>query len=83
MINERINLDSSSQSWAFEFFGYWEVIMEQIDIMLMFTEKHDELAKDVSHYLMLDNSEAIEIHYKNGKIQVWSYYDDILVTVRD
>lgn len=59
------------------------VVMEQIDIMLMFTEKHKELAKDVSHYLMIDNSEAIEIHYKNGKIQVWSYYDDILVTVKD
>lgn len=59
------------------------MIMKQIDIMLLFTEKHKELAKDVSHYLMLDNSEAIEIHYKNGMVQVWSYYDDILVTVKD
>lgn len=57
--------------------------MTQIDIMLLFTEKHRELSKDVSHYLMLDNSEAIEIHYKNGMVQVWSYYDDILVTVKD
>lgn len=57
--------------------------MTQIDIMLLFTEKHRELAKDVSHYSMLENSEAIEIHYKNGKIQVWSYYDDLFVTVRD
>ena len=57
--------------------------MTQIDIMLLFTEKHPELSKDVSHYLMLDNSEAIEIHHKNGMVQVWSYYDDILVTVKD
>ena len=57
--------------------------MTQIDIMLLFTEKHSELAKDVSHYLMLDNSEAIETHHKNGMVQVWSYYDDILVTVKD
>ena len=57
--------------------------MTQIDIMLLFTEKHHELSKYVSHYLMLDNSEAIEIHYKNGMVQVWSYYDDILVTVKD
>lgn len=57
--------------------------MTQIDIMLLFTEKHHKLAKDVSHYLMLDASEAIEIHYKNGMVQVWSYYDDILVTVKD
>ena len=57
--------------------------MEQFDIMLLCTEKQKELAKDVSQYLMLDNSEAIEIHYKNGMIQVWSYYDDILVTVKD
>ena len=51
--------------------------------MLLFTEKHKELLNDISHYEMLDNSEAIEIHYKNGKIEVWSYYDDMFVTVRD
>lgn len=57
--------------------------MEQIDIMLLFTEKHPELLKHISHYEMLDNSEAIEIHYKNGSIEVWSYYDDMFVIVRD
>jgi hypothetical protein len=51
--------------------------------MLLFTEKHPELLKYISHYEMLDNSEAIEIHYKNGAIEVWSYYDDMFVTVRD
>jgi hypothetical protein len=57
--------------------------MTQIDIMLLFTEMHPELLESISHYEMLDNSEAIEIHYKNGKIEVWSYYDDMFVTVRD
>ena len=57
--------------------------MEQIAIMLLFTEKHPELSKLVSHYQMLDNSEAIEIHFKDGKIQVWSSFDDLFVTVRD
>ena len=57
--------------------------MEQINIMLLFNEMHPELIEDISHYEMLDNSEAIEIHYKNGKIEVWSYYDDMFVTVRD
>lgn len=57
--------------------------MEQITIMLLFTEKHPELSELVSHYQMLDNSEAIEIHFKDGKIQVWSSFDDLFVTVRD
>lgn len=57
--------------------------MEQINIMMLFTEMHPELIERVSHYEMLDESEAIEIHYKNGAIEVWSYYDDMFVTVRD
>ena len=57
--------------------------MEQIDIMLLFTEKHPELADKVSHYVMLDNSEAIEIWFKDGVVKVWSSFDDMFVTVRD
>ena len=57
--------------------------MEQINIMMLFGEKHPELVEEVSHYVMLDNSEAIEVWYKDGKVQVWSHYDDVFVTVRD
>ena len=59
------------------------ISMEQIPMMLLFTERHPELLELISHYMLLRNSEAIEIHYKNGMVQVWSYYDDVFVTVKD
>ena len=57
--------------------------MNQIERILYFTETHEALVNSVSHYILLDNSEAIEIHYKNGMIQVWSERDDLFITVKD
>lgn len=59
------------------------VKIEFVDACMLFKELHEDLAKNVSHYAILDNSEAIEIHYKNGSISVWDPTMDFEVKVRD
>ena len=54
-----------------------------VNICLAFQEKHPDKAKGVSHYNYLEESDAIEIQYRNGKRTVWDIDSDIEVIVVD
>ncbi len=57
--------------------------IEFVDACMMFSDKHPDRAKMVSHYLILDDSEAIEIHYKDGSISVYDPVYDMEIKVHD
>lgn len=57
--------------------------IEFVDACLMFKEKYPSKAARVSFYMLLQNSEAIEIHYNDGRMSVWDPSLDFEVTVRD
>ena len=48
-----------------------------------FMDKHVNLIGSISLFRLIPSSEAIEVVYRSGKVQVWSEYDDFFVTVKD
>lgn len=54
-----------------------------VRISRKYKAKHPENVKLIDYFEELDNSDAIEIHYKDGKVTVWDENTDLEVTVRD
>lgn len=54
-----------------------------IESCLRFKELYPEQARNVSMYLILDNSDAIEILFYDGCRKVYDANSDFLVTVKD
>lgn len=48
-----------------------------------FIDKHANLIGSISFFRPIPSSEAVEVVYRSGKVQVWSEYDDFFVTVKD
>ena len=59
------------------------VKIEFVEACMMFKERHSDRAKLVSHYLILDESEAIEVHYRDGSLSVYDPVNDMEIKVRD
>lgn len=50
---------------------------------MRFQEMHPDLVPKVSYYMILHHSDAIEIHYKNGRMTVWDFNNNLEVTMID
>lgn len=57
--------------------------IEYVQACFIFYDKHPDRIKLVSHFLDLDNSEAIEVHYRDGSVSVYDPVYDMEIMVKD
>lgn len=54
-----------------------------VDSIMKFQDLHPEKTEFVNMWVLLPRSDAIEIRYFDGSIEVWDPETDFLVTVKD
>lgn len=54
-----------------------------VDSIMKFQDLHPEKTDFVNMWVLLPHSDAIEIRYFDGSIEVWDPETDFLVTVKD
>lgn len=60
-----------------------KALMKFVLTCFAFMDEHENLMGSISFFRPIPSSEAIELVYHSGKVQVWSEYDDFFVTVKD
>jgi len=60
-----------------------KALMKFVLTCFTFMDEHENLMGKISFFRPIPSSEAIELVYHSGKVQVWSEYDDFFVTVKD